>query len=103
MIKVRGLLKQQPITVLINIESTNNFMNSKVAARMTVHIEDCSRFDVKLMIAWDHRTYHRLDTTTNAGLQEHGAPSTGAMRKPHEDLQIRTQSHGVSALRTRLI
>ncbi|RWV86944.1 hypothetical protein BHE74_00020327 [Ensete ventricosum] len=50
MIKVRGLLKQQPITVLINIGSTNNFMNSKVAARMAVHIEDCSRFDVKVIL-----------------------------------------------------
>ncbi|RRT66401.1 hypothetical protein B296_00033362 [Ensete ventricosum] len=46
--KVRGLLKQQSITVLIDTGSTNNIMNSKVAARMALHIEDCSRFDVKV-------------------------------------------------------
>ncbi|RZR81941.1 hypothetical protein BHM03_00008251 [Ensete ventricosum] len=46
--KVGGLLKQQPITVLINTGSTNNFMNNKVAVRMALPIEDCSRFDVKV-------------------------------------------------------
>ena len=46
--KVGGLLKQQPITVLIDTGSTNNFLNSKVAARMTLHIEGCSKFDVKV-------------------------------------------------------
>ncbi|RRT70585.1 hypothetical protein B296_00023639 [Ensete ventricosum] len=33
--KVGGLLKQQPITVLIDMGSTNNFLNSKIATRMT--------------------------------------------------------------------
>ena len=46
--KVGGLLKQQPITVLIDTGSTNNFLNSKVAARMALHIEGCSKFDVKV-------------------------------------------------------
>ncbi|RWV89963.1 hypothetical protein BHE74_00024635 [Ensete ventricosum] len=46
--KVRGLLKQQPITILIDTGSTNNFMNSKVVARMALHIEDCSRFGVTI-------------------------------------------------------
>ena len=46
--KVGGLLKQQPITVLIDTGSTNNFLNSKVAARMMLHIEGCSKFDVKV-------------------------------------------------------
>ncbi|RWW56399.1 hypothetical protein BHE74_00036888 [Ensete ventricosum] len=46
--KVRGLLKQQSITILINTKSTNNFMNSKVATHMVLHIEDYSRFDVKV-------------------------------------------------------
>ena len=46
--KVGGLLKQQPITVLIDMGSTNNFLNSKVAARMALHIEGCSKFDVKV-------------------------------------------------------
>ncbi|RWV91391.1 hypothetical protein GW17_00046323 [Ensete ventricosum] len=36
--RVGGLLKQQPITVPIDTGSTNNFMNNKVAARMTLHI-----------------------------------------------------------------
>ncbi|RZS28232.1 hypothetical protein BHM03_00061801 [Ensete ventricosum] len=46
--KVRGLLKQQPITVLIDTGSTNNFMNSKVAVRMALLIEDCNILDVKV-------------------------------------------------------
>ncbi|RRT76205.1 hypothetical protein B296_00015877 [Ensete ventricosum] len=45
--KVGGLLKH-PITVLIDIDSTNNFMNNKVVAGMTLHIKDCSRFDIKV-------------------------------------------------------
>ncbi|RWV78473.1 hypothetical protein GW17_00060560 [Ensete ventricosum] len=36
MMKVGGLLKQQSITVLIDMGSTNNFLNSKVAARLTL-------------------------------------------------------------------
>ncbi|RWW40368.1 hypothetical protein BHE74_00054220, partial [Ensete ventricosum] len=39
MMKVEGLLKQQPITVLINTGSTNNFLNSKVVARLALQIE----------------------------------------------------------------
>ncbi|RRT61623.1 hypothetical protein B296_00044064 [Ensete ventricosum] len=46
--KVGGFLKQQPITILIDNGSTNNFMNSKVVARMVLYIEDCRRFDVKV-------------------------------------------------------
>ncbi|RWW71815.1 hypothetical protein BHE74_00020413 [Ensete ventricosum] len=38
-IKVGGLLKQQPITVLIDMGSTNNFLNSKVAARMGLKLK----------------------------------------------------------------
>ena len=48
MMKVGGLLKQQPITVLIDTGSTNNFMNSKVAVLMALPIENYSRFDVKV-------------------------------------------------------
>ncbi|RZS03697.1 hypothetical protein BHM03_00033908 [Ensete ventricosum] len=40
MMKVGGLLKQQPITVLIDTGSTNNFLNSKVGARFTLQIKD---------------------------------------------------------------
>ena len=46
--KVGGLLKQQPITVLIDRGSTNNFLNSKVAVYMNLPIENCSRFVVKV-------------------------------------------------------
>ncbi|RRT74576.1 hypothetical protein B296_00012587 [Ensete ventricosum] len=45
--KVGGLLKQQLITILNDTRSTNNFMNSKIAVRMALHIKDCNRFDVK--------------------------------------------------------
>ncbi|RRT42481.1 hypothetical protein B296_00025653 [Ensete ventricosum] len=34
--KVGGLLKQQPITVLIDTSSTNNILNSKVAAHLAL-------------------------------------------------------------------
>ncbi|RZS21607.1 hypothetical protein BHM03_00054264, partial [Ensete ventricosum] len=37
--KVGGLLKQQPITVLIDTSSTNNFLNSKVATHLALQIE----------------------------------------------------------------
>ncbi|RZS15486.1 hypothetical protein BHM03_00047310 [Ensete ventricosum] len=37
--KVGGLLKQQSITVLIDTCSTNNFLNSKVAACLALQIE----------------------------------------------------------------
>ncbi|RRT75325.1 hypothetical protein B296_00021256 [Ensete ventricosum] len=47
-IKVGGLLKQQPITVLIDTGSTNNFKDSKVTIWIALPIEDCSRFDVKV-------------------------------------------------------
>ncbi|RRT56268.1 hypothetical protein B296_00021448 [Ensete ventricosum] len=46
--KVGGLLKQQLITGLIDMGNTNNFLNSKVDARMTLQIEGCNKFDVKV-------------------------------------------------------
>ncbi|RWV92837.1 hypothetical protein BHE74_00022598 [Ensete ventricosum] len=48
MMKIEGFLKHQPVTVLIDTGSTNNFVDNKVAARLTLQIEDCSRFDVKV-------------------------------------------------------
>ncbi|RRT35204.1 hypothetical protein B296_00053614 [Ensete ventricosum] len=39
MMKVGGLLKQQPITILINTGNTNNFLNSKVDACLALQIE----------------------------------------------------------------
>ena len=57
--KVGGLLKQQPITVLIDTGSTNNFLNSKVAVHMNLPIENCNRFVVKVtngrILKCDHR------------------------------------------------
>ncbi|RZS28051.1 hypothetical protein BHM03_00061600 [Ensete ventricosum] len=46
--KVGGLLKQQPITFLIDTGSTNNFLNSKVDTCMALQIEGCNKFDVKV-------------------------------------------------------
>ncbi|RWV81501.1 hypothetical protein GW17_00057073, partial [Ensete ventricosum] len=45
--KVGELLKQQPITVLINTGSTNNFLNSKVTTRIALQIKSYNKFDVK--------------------------------------------------------
>ncbi|RRT32871.1 hypothetical protein B296_00045565 [Ensete ventricosum] len=47
--KVGGLLKQQPIIVLIDTCSTNNFLNSKVAAHLALQIKGCMKFDVKVI------------------------------------------------------
>ncbi|RWW73442.1 hypothetical protein BHE74_00018677 [Ensete ventricosum] len=40
------------------------------------------------MITWDHDA-SPSDTATDAGLQEHGAPSTETTRKPHEELGVK--------------
>ncbi|RWW61560.1 hypothetical protein BHE74_00031377 [Ensete ventricosum] len=48
MLKVGGLLKQQLITILIDMDNTNNFLNSKVGARLALQIECCNKFDVKV-------------------------------------------------------
>ncbi|RWW39726.1 hypothetical protein BHE74_00054915 [Ensete ventricosum] len=48
MIKVGGLLKQQPITILIDTGSTNNFLNNKVVACLVLQIEGCNKFNVKV-------------------------------------------------------
>ena len=52
MMKVGGLLKQQLITVFIDMGSTNNILNSKVAIRMALPIENRCRFDVKVTDRW---------------------------------------------------
>ncbi|RWV96413.1 hypothetical protein GW17_00040875 [Ensete ventricosum] len=56
MMKVGGLLKQQPITVLIDMGSTNNFLNSKIAACLALQIKGCNKFDVKVV---DGRIFNR--------------------------------------------
>ncbi|RWV99392.1 hypothetical protein GW17_00037702 [Ensete ventricosum] len=40
MMKVGGLLNKQPITILVDTGSTNNFLNSKVAAYLALQIEE---------------------------------------------------------------
>ncbi|RZS08867.1 hypothetical protein BHM03_00039882 [Ensete ventricosum] len=49
MMKVGGLRKQQPITVLMDMGNTNNFLKSKVAAHLALQIEGCNKFDVKVV------------------------------------------------------
>ena len=62
MMKVGGLQKQQPITILIDTRSTSNFMNSKVAVRMALPIKNYSRFDIKVVdgriLKCDHNLYN---------------------------------------------
>ncbi|RRT64048.1 hypothetical protein B296_00006919 [Ensete ventricosum] len=45
---VGGLLKQQPITIVIDTDSTNNFLNSKVAACLALQIDGCNNFNVRV-------------------------------------------------------
>ncbi|RWW76355.1 hypothetical protein BHE74_00015563 [Ensete ventricosum] len=47
--KIDGFLKHQPVTILIDTRSTNNFMDNKVVARLTLQIEDCNMFDIKVI------------------------------------------------------
>ena len=47
--KVGGTLEHQPIIVLIDIGSINNFMDSKTVNRLAHHIEDYDRFEVKII------------------------------------------------------
>ncbi|CAL9124506.1 unnamed protein product [Musa textilis] len=47
--KIERLLKHQSVTVLIDASSTNSFMDSKVATRLTYRIECCDKFEVKVV------------------------------------------------------
>ena len=47
--EVGGTMKHQPAIVLIDTDSTNNFMDRKVVARLAYHIEGCDRFEVKII------------------------------------------------------
>ncbi|RWW56443.1 hypothetical protein BHE74_00036841 [Ensete ventricosum] len=57
--KIEGFLNHQPVTILIDTESTNNFMDNKVATRLTYQVEDCDKFDVKVAdgrtLSCDHK------------------------------------------------
>ncbi|RWW65141.1 hypothetical protein BHE74_00027574 [Ensete ventricosum] len=41
--KIEGFLKHQAVIILIDTESTDNFMDNKVVARSMLQIEDCNR------------------------------------------------------------
>jgi len=46
--KVNGLLKRQQVTILIDIDSTNNLFDENIAQRFSIPLEDCVPFDVTL-------------------------------------------------------
>lgn len=46
--KASGLLKRQPVTMLIDTGSTNNFIDEGIAQRLSVPVECCKQFEVKL-------------------------------------------------------
>ena len=50
--KIGRTLKHKSVTILIDIGSTNNFMDRKVAARLTHYIEGCDKFEVKIIDEW---------------------------------------------------
>ncbi|RZS27886.1 hypothetical protein BHM03_00061425 [Ensete ventricosum] len=52
--KIEGFLKNQPVIILIDTRSTNNVMDSKVAARSTLRIEDCSSQGKKVILQGKH-------------------------------------------------
>jgi hypothetical protein len=47
-IKVIGYLKRQPVTILINIGNTTNFLDKDIAKRLSILVEPCDQFKVKL-------------------------------------------------------
>ena len=46
--KVKGFIKKQPVMILIDLGSTNNFLDSTLASRLKQKIEQASTFDVKV-------------------------------------------------------
>jgi hypothetical protein len=46
--RVSGYIKRQPVTVLIDTGSTNNFLDEDVAKRLSLPVETCDKFEVKL-------------------------------------------------------
>jgi hypothetical protein len=46
--KVSGILKSQPVTELIDTGSTNNFLDEGIAQKLSIHVEHCEPFEVKL-------------------------------------------------------
>lgn len=50
--KVGRTPEHQPIIVLIDTQSTNNFMDSEIVDRMAHHIKGYDRFEVKIVDGW---------------------------------------------------
>jgi hypothetical protein len=46
--KVSRYLKYQPVTVLIDTGSTNNFVDEDIAKRLSIPVKSCDRLEVKL-------------------------------------------------------
>ena len=46
--RVSGYIKHQPVTVLIDTGSTNKFLDEDVAKRLSLSVETCDMFEVKL-------------------------------------------------------
>jgi predicted aspartyl protease len=46
--RASGYIKRQPVTVLIDTGSTNNFLDEDVAKRLSLSVETCDKFEVKL-------------------------------------------------------
>ncbi|RRT61227.1 hypothetical protein B296_00018970 [Ensete ventricosum] len=47
-LKIEGFLEQQSVIILIDAESTHNFMSSKVATHLMLQKEDYNGFEVKV-------------------------------------------------------
>jgi hypothetical protein len=46
--KVNGFLKHQQVTILIDIDSTNNFLDESIAQNFSIPTEDCEPFEVTM-------------------------------------------------------
>ena len=46
--QVNGSIKHQPITILIDLGSTNNFLDVKIAKRLLLSVEQSKKFDIKI-------------------------------------------------------
>ncbi|RZR86670.1 hypothetical protein BHM03_00013901 [Ensete ventricosum] len=77
-LKIKGILEQQPIIILIDTVSTHNFMSSKDATRLIFQKEDCSGFEVK--ISYDFHNFPQdkivmlkdfLDDDLRSTVQDH--------------------------------
>jgi hypothetical protein len=46
--RASGYIKRQPVIVLIDTSSTNNFLDENVSKRLSLSVETCDKFEVKL-------------------------------------------------------